>query len=728
MHKVRLFIVALALLGGAGASAQAPGFQWAYRVQGYSSQAGFNAYSAKQVLGEPDKWPASGDAGTAWAPGDRIGQDEVYVKVGFRDPRPARQVVVAETNQAGSVDRIYLYDRNRREHLVYEAPEDEAVADPTRGRLLTVLLEETRYDVYSAKVVLKRREGWNRDQIDAIGISGGMDPWQPEIRVTERFTYPGRVTPLDGTVNSPYTEVMPRLSPEGDRLYFCRKNHPENYGMHANDDIWFAERDADGRWAGAQNIGWPLNDENHNYVCTVGEDELLTLGNGYRFDRKPLAGVSQSFPSNGKYVDPLNLQVEGLSILNLNAEYYLSRDRKVLILAMESWDSEGGKDLYVSFSEDLLSYSKPVSMGPALNSAGNEMAPFLSDDGNFLFYSSDGFPGYGGQDVFVAERLDETWEHWSEPENLGPQVNSPAWDAYFYYHAGTDRAYLASNRDHPANEDLYEIRMEPQRPERKPVTREGDHPLAGVGYSLADLPQARALARAQAGTGLSAEGPAAGDTPRHAPGGSSSGHDADARRHAGGTADAAATGSTVGQARPGTMAGAEPIASGETVSPSSAPGAGIPPLAAGESRRGESAPQAAPAADAVAGAGSGRPGSGPVAGSNASRGSAASGSGLASRNPGDPLHAGAADPALARQAGRLRAEAGAFEWEGWPAAATGRGGRRTGRGLAGRGRSGPDGGRRHGLVDGRQVHRDGSGRRWRHGGRLRRDLPIRREP
>jgi outer membrane protein OmpA-like peptidoglycan-associated protein len=489
-----------------GTDMPAPIVQWGYRIQGYSSQDGYNAYSAKQALGEPDKWPACGDAGTAWAPGDRPPDEEgIYIRVAYKEPMLIRQVMVAETNRAGCVEAIYLIDRNRKEHEVFRqealSPEAEDSLAQLPGRMLRVTFKETRYKVYAVKVVLRQREGWNRDQIDAIGISTGTDPWQPAIAVTDRFVYPGSAKPLETTVNSAYTEVLPRLSPDGERLYFCRKNHPANYGMHTNDDIWFAERQADGSWGPAESIGWPLNDENHNYVCSVGEDGLLTLGNGYTFDRKPKAGVSQSFQSGGDWVEPLNLVVEGLSILNLNAEYYLSRDRKTLILAMESWDSEGGKDLYVSFSDDALYYSRPVSMGFAINSGGQEMAPFLSDDGQHLFFSSDGFPGYGGQDVFVSERLDDSWTRWSPPENLGPTVNSPAWDAYFYYHAPTDQAYVASNRGNIANEDLYVIEMKPEREERREQQRlarqEADRNAhkADIGWSAEDVIAAR---RAQA--------------------------------------------------------------------------------------------------------------------------------------------------------------------------------------------------------------------------------------
>ncbi len=453
----------------AGFSLSGQQVQWASRVQGFSSQAGSSAYSAKQVLGEPNKYPAFGDAPVAWSPNFEDVSEERYIKVGFLKPMIIQQVLVAETNQAGCVGAIFLYDRNQKAYPVYEAGKEVDVEN-MNGRLLSVVIKETRYPVYGVKVVLKNRPGWDRDQIDAIGISASAEPWIPHVEPSTKFVVEGKATPLPSTINSAYSEILPRLDPKGNRLFFCRKNHPENFGFRPNDDIWIAGRDAEGEWATARNIGWPLNDENHNYVCTVSEDGLLvTLGNGYRPDRKPLPGVSQSIQSEEGWIEPLNLKIEGLSILNMNAEYYMSRNRKVLVLAMESWDSQGGKDLYVSFSDDLVNFSKPVSMGSVINSAGKEMAPFLSDDGMHLFFSSDGFVGYGSHDIFVSERLDETWTSWSKPENLGPSVNSPSWDSYFFYHEGSGQAFLASNRDAFSNEDLYYLKMSRKTPDREPA-------------------------------------------------------------------------------------------------------------------------------------------------------------------------------------------------------------------------------------------------------------------
>ena len=90
-----------------------------------------------------------------------------------------------------------------------------------------------------------------------------------------------------------------------------------------------------------------------------------------------------------------------------------------------------GSDLYVSFLQEDSSWSKPIHTGKVLNSVGNESAPFLCADDKTLFFSSDGFSGYGSDDIFMSRRLDDSWTKWSKPTNLGKNINTPQSDIFF---------------------------------------------------------------------------------------------------------------------------------------------------------------------------------------------------------------------------------------------------------------------------------------------------------
>ena len=69
-------------------------------------------------------------------------------------------------------------------------------------------------------------------------------------------------------------------------------------------------------------------------------------------------------------------------------------------------------------------------------------SPFMAEDGKTLYFSSDGYKGYGGADIYVSFKLDDTWGRWSEPENLGPGINKDGNDEYFSIPATGQNLYF----------------------------------------------------------------------------------------------------------------------------------------------------------------------------------------------------------------------------------------------------------------------------------------------
>ena len=99
--------------------------------------------------------------------------------------------------------------------------------------------------------------------------------------------------------------------------------------------------------------------------------------------------------------------------------------------------------------------------------AEDEVAPFIASDGKTIYFSTSGFPGYGENDIFKSTRLDDTWQYWSEPENLGPAINTPYWDAYFTIPASGDYAYICS-MNASKKEDIYKLEL-PKTAKPEPV-------------------------------------------------------------------------------------------------------------------------------------------------------------------------------------------------------------------------------------------------------------------
>ena len=100
--------------------------------------------------------------------------------------------------------------------------------------------------------------------------------------------------------------------------------------------------------------------------------------------------------------------------------------------------------MYVSFLQDDNIWSKPMNLGTTVNTASKDHCPFLASDGKTLFFSSNGFPGYGHLDIFVSKRLDDSWQNWTEPENLGALINTDGPDGFFTIPASGNYAYFCS--------------------------------------------------------------------------------------------------------------------------------------------------------------------------------------------------------------------------------------------------------------------------------------------
>jgi outer membrane protein OmpA-like peptidoglycan-associated protein len=263
---------------------------------------------------------------------------------------------------------------------------------------------------------------------------------------------------LGPMVNSEYHEVLPVIAPDGKTLYFVRKEHPDNVGSNHRDDIWFSRLQEDGSWGPAENIGAPLNDPGYNFVCTVMPDNnALLLGNKYYPDGSQDEGVSLTTRTSEGWGFPVNLDIKNINNIDEFSEYTVSPDGRVIIMSVLRADSIGGRDLYVSFLRENNAWTDPENMGPAINSKFGDITPFLAADGVTLYFSSNRPGGYGSNDVYMTRRLDYSWKSWSEPRNLGYPINTPGWDAYYTVPANGEFAYFVSTSSGYGKGDLFRI-------------------------------------------------------------------------------------------------------------------------------------------------------------------------------------------------------------------------------------------------------------------------------
>jgi outer membrane protein OmpA-like peptidoglycan-associated protein len=133
----------------------------------------------------------------------------------------------------------------------------------------------------------------------------------------------------------------------------------------------------------------------------------------------------------------------------------LSTDGRSLYFASDMPGGYGGTDLYVSVFQNGR-WSRPRNLGPEINTAGNEMFPFL-DENNDLYFASNGHPGLGGLDIFIARSKGKDF---TTPRNMGAPINSNQDDFGLIYSNDTDEGFFTSNREGGrGDDDIYRFTM-----------------------------------------------------------------------------------------------------------------------------------------------------------------------------------------------------------------------------------------------------------------------------
>uniref|UniRef100_UPI0035661B70 PorE family type IX secretion system protein n=1 Tax=Mariniphaga sediminis TaxID=1628158 RepID=UPI0035661B70 len=203
-----------------------------------------------------------------------------------------------------------------------------------------------------------------------------------------------------------------------------------------------------------------------NFVINTGEEEgaatLSPTGEQMiftrcRYDKSQALGAElySTSQSRGSWSDPIKVQVVGDSLIA--AHPALSYDGSELYFVSDMPGGFGGKDIWKA-EKVGGAYANPVNLGEAINTPGDEMFPFARDNGE-LYFSSNYHMGMGGLDIFRAVKNDDgTWT----VENMGYPVNSPSDDFGIAYVEGENKGMFTSNRKGSRGDDLYEFVVPPK--------------------------------------------------------------------------------------------------------------------------------------------------------------------------------------------------------------------------------------------------------------------------
>lgn len=247
---------------------------------------------------------------------------------------------------------------------------------------------------------------------------------------------------LNDRVNTRRAEYFASESTDGRTLYFTR-------GLKS-EDIYYARQDSRGEWLNGVPIT-TLNTEANESLLTVSADgtEMLLFRNGKIYEARKTG-------KGWRLGDPLP---DYINTSGWQSDTWVSADGKFLFFSRR----QESIDLMMSRREENGSWSEPVALDD-LNTDFEDRCPVLAADLKTLYFTSMRPGGFGEGDIYVSTRLDDSWENWSEPKNLGDWVNTKGREWDFKITPDGERAYFSRLVD--GKEDIFSVYLpEDRRPD-----------------------------------------------------------------------------------------------------------------------------------------------------------------------------------------------------------------------------------------------------------------------
>jgi outer membrane protein OmpA-like peptidoglycan-associated protein len=246
---------------------------------------------------------------------------------------------------------------------------------------------------------------------------------------------------------------------DGKTLIFTRRLN--NY----NEDF-FASHKIDTTWGKAFRLNGSINTPQNEGAQSISQDgNWLVFTGCNRPDGFGSCDLYISYQTNEGWSEAINLGGK-INSDQWDSQPCLSPDKRDLYFSSRRFGGYGGSDLYVSHLGPTGKWSEPENLGPQINTAGDETSPFIHADNQTLYFASTGLQGYGEEDLFLVRKGNDG--KWGQPENLGYPINTISHEGTLFIASDGKTAYYASDRsDTKGGLDIYQFELrEDIRPAR----------------------------------------------------------------------------------------------------------------------------------------------------------------------------------------------------------------------------------------------------------------------
>lgn len=250
-------------------------------------------------------------------------------------------------------------------------------------------------------------------------------------------------------INSPYDDHTPIPADKGNIIFFTSKRpHGDNPQLSPEgkyyEDIYVWNRNR-GLRSKPYNIGPPVNTSEQDATAGASHDGTLIFI--FKATDKNPGDLFISVLDDSVWSEPeaLNKNINKKKSREQHAA--LSPDGNTLYFSSNYRKGEGGNDIWVSQKQDDGTWGKAENL--MINTEKDEGAPFIMADGKTLYFSSKGYKGMGGYDVFRTVMNEDG--SWKEPENLGFPINTTGDDIFYFPAENENIAYFTRRSAGTAN-------------------------------------------------------------------------------------------------------------------------------------------------------------------------------------------------------------------------------------------------------------------------------------
>ncbi|TSA30250.1 MAG: hypothetical protein D4R67_00720 [Bacteroidetes bacterium] len=229
-------------------------------------------------------------------------------------------------------------------------------------------------------------------------------------------------------------------------------------------DLFFARKDRKGDWNNPVPVD---NDKAINTEANEGAGQFNSRFTSLYFTRcwnepkkKNGCGIFKASRIGGTSWGEATLVDLGGDSTIANGHPTISSDESLIIFSSDRPGGVGGKDLWkITRKAKSSGYTRPINLGPEINTPGDELFPFLRND-TLLYFASNGHPGMGGLDIFMSREADDTW---GPPENMKYPINTHADDfAIVFNMMEPEEGFFSSNRPGGrGKDDIYSFLIPP---------------------------------------------------------------------------------------------------------------------------------------------------------------------------------------------------------------------------------------------------------------------------